>query len=103
MGRPFALTPLARYRWAVGVRSMLAVFGGYALAAAFAACLGLLLARAGMARVEAVTTANMLAFIAAACVAMWVFGVARLRRACIGMAGAIGVLALGAWLLRVPA
>lgn len=95
--------PLARYRWAIAARSVLAIFGGYALAASFAACCGLLLARAGMARVDAVTSANMLSFIVYACAAIWIFAGVGLRRAARGILLAAGVLALGAWLMRVPA
>lgn len=103
MNFSLSLTPLARYRWMIAARGVLAAFGGYALAAAFSACCGLLLAHAGMARVDAVTSANMLAFIVYACVAMWVFATASLRRACIGVLGAAALLALGARLMGVPA
>lgn len=95
--------PLARYRWAIAARSVLAIFGSYALAAGFAACCGLLLARAGVARVDAVTSANMLSFIVAACAALWIFAGVRLRRASLGIALATAALMLGAWLMRVPA
>ena len=97
---PFALTPLARYRWAVAARSVLAAGGGYLLAASWSVCLSLLFQQTGMTRMDAVTAATMLSFVVYACAALWVFATPRLTRACIGLAVPTGVLALGAWLLR---
>lgn len=95
---PPSLQPgLARYRWAIALRSLAAIGGGYVLAAASAAWLGRLLPLFGMSRLEAVATATMLAFIVHACAAIWVFAVANTRRAVVGIVAPAAVLALGAW------
>lgn len=97
---PSALTPIARYRWAVAARSVLAAGGGYVLAASWSICMSLLFQRTGMARMDAVTAATMLSFLVYACAALWVFATPRMTKACIGLALPTLVLALGAWLLR---
>ncbi len=61
-----------RYRLAIASRAGAAVGGGYALAAAVTAALSLALAQ-GMARVEAVLTATMLAWLVYAAAVAWVF------------------------------
>lgn len=61
-----------RYRLAIASRAGAAVGGGYALAAAVTAALSLALAQ-GMARVEAVLTATMLAWVVYAVAAGWAF------------------------------
>ncbi len=64
--------PLWRYRLNIASRSLAAALGGYALAAAVAAALSLMLAPA-MARVDAVLSAIMLAWFAYAAAAGWAF------------------------------
>jgi hypothetical protein len=94
---PSATTALTRYRLAVAMRSVVAIFGGYALAAASAAWLGYLLPMLGMTRLDAVLTAAMLAFVVHACAAIWVFAVASTWRAALAILVPASVLALGAW------
>ncbi|MFT3801843.1 MAG: DUF3649 domain-containing protein [Burkholderiaceae bacterium] len=77
--------PLGRYRRAVASRALAAIGGGYALAAATAAGLGLMLAQAGMPRADAVLTATMLSFVVHAIAALWAFGCATTRRAWLGI------------------
>lgn len=90
----------ARYRWAVASRSLAALAGGYGLAAAWAACMSLWLQKTGMARVDAVTTATMLSFVVQVCAAVWVFAVASMRRAWLGLLIPGALLCAGAWWLR---
>ncbi|MEW7851310.1 iron transporter [Massilia aurea] len=92
-----ATTALTRYRLAVAVRSLVAIFGGYALSAACAIWLGHLLPALGMTRLDAVLTASMLAFVVHACAAIWVFAIAGTWRAAIGILVPAAVLAVGAW------
>lgn len=61
-----------RYRLAIASRTGAAVGGGYALAAGFTAAFSLALAQC-MARVEAVLTATMLAWVVYAVAAGWAF------------------------------
>jgi len=82
------------YRAAVLSRAAAAVFGGYALSAAVAAGVGLLLADAGMRRADAVLAATMFAFLAHAIAALWAFGCASARRAWLGIG--LPALLLGA-------
>lgn len=89
-----AVPPLGRYRWAVVSRMLAATAGGYALASATAAGLGLALARLGSNSVDAVLWATMLAFIVHAVAALWAFGCANARRAWLGIA--IPAVLLGA-------
>lgn len=97
-------TPLpASYRWLVASRSVAAIFGGYVLAAAWAACMSLWLQKTGMARVDAVSTATMSSFVVHLCAAIWVFAVASTRRAWIGIVLPAALLAALAWLARVGA
>ncbi len=94
---------LARYRWAVASRSIAALFGGYALAAAWAICMSLWLQRFGMARMDAVTTAGILSFVVQVCAVIWVFAVTSMRRAWAGILIPTALLALGAWLAGAAA
>jgi hypothetical protein len=97
-------TPLpAAYRWRVASRSVAAIFGGYALAAAWAACMSLWLQETGMARVDAVTTATMSSFVVHLCAAIWVFAVASTRRAWTGIVLPAALLAALAWLATAGA
>ena len=71
-----------------------ATVGGYALSAATAVCLALLLP---MMRSEAVLTGTMVSFIVYVCVAIWVFAASSAGRAWIGLllcAGLLGGVAL---------
>lgn len=95
-----AVPSLGRYRWAVVSRLLAAVAGGYALSAATAAGVGLLLARSGSTSVDAVLWASMLAFIAQAVAALWAFGCANARRAWLGIGIAAALLGALAWGLR---
>jgi len=81
---------MLRYRLAVASRAAAAIFGGYALASALAACLAVWLPGP---RTEAVLAATMLAFLAHACVALWVFATRSAVRAWAGVAGVTAVLA----------
>jgi hypothetical protein len=98
--KPIAGTRLMRYRWAVLSRCVAGIVGGYALAAASAAALAVWLP---MSRVEAVTTATMLAFAIYAMAVMGVFAARNAWRAWAGLllwtgffAGLYGVTRLGA-------
>lgn len=88
--KPIPGAGLARYRWAVASRSVAAIFGGYALASATAACLAIWLP---MARVEAVVMASMLAFVIYAVGVMWVFAARNTWRAWFGIVIPTTVLA----------
>ena len=71
-----------------------ATVGGYALSAATAICLALILP---MMRSEAVLTGTMVSFIVYVCVAIWVFATSSAVRAWIGLilcAGMLGSAAL---------
>lgn len=97
-------TPLpASYRWLVASRSVAAIFGGYALAAAWAASMSLWLQQTGMTRVDAVTTATMSSFVVHLCAAIWVFAVASTRRAWLGIVLSTALLAASTWLARAGA
>ncbi len=67
-----ATRPLWRYRLAITSRTVAAIGGGYALAAAFAAVLSLAMAQFTP-RVEAVLTATMLSWLVYAVGAGWAF------------------------------
>ncbi|GGY10873.1 DUF3649 domain-containing protein [Massilia dura] len=88
----------AAYRWLVASRSVAAIFGGYLLAAAWAACMSLWLQKTGMARVDAVTTATMSSFVVHLCAAIWVFAAGTTQRAWIGIVLPAALLAAGTWL-----
>lgn len=98
---PRAAPSLVRYRCAVASRALAAIGGGYALSAACAAGTGLLFARWGMVRSEAVMAATLLAFLVHGIAALWAFGCASAQRAWLGIG--IPAAALGAltwWLQR---
>lgn len=82
-------------------RVVAAVIGGYALSAATAICLALLLP---MARAEAVLAGTMLSFVIYVSAALWVFAAASATRAWIGLV--LSAALLGTSLLvfghRVP-
>lgn len=93
------LGPLARYRWAVTSRAIAAVLGGYVLSATSAAALSLALPLAGVARVEAVLWATMLAFMLHALAALWCFGCSSAWRAWVGVGLPAAGASLAIWLL----
>ncbi|WP_307720849.1 iron transporter [Pseudoduganella lutea] len=72
-----------RYLTGVAVRALAAIFGGYALSAAWAAALALTLPTV---RVEAALTATMTALVIYPCAAMWCFGARTALRAIAGLA-----------------
>lgn len=76
---PTTLSPAWRYRLAVALRTVAAVFGGYVIAAAVAA---LLSTRLPLPRLEAVMAATMLSFVVYAAVILWSFTVGSLTRVC---------------------
>lgn len=91
--------PLARYRWAVTSRTFAAALGGYVLSATSAAALSLALPLAGVARVEAVLWATMLAFLLHAVAALWCFGCASAWRAWFGVGLPAAIASLAMWAL----
>ncbi|AZY48697.1 DUF3649 domain-containing protein [Bordetella avium] len=95
MKAPNSGAGLLRYRFAVASRALAAIFGGYALACAVAACLAVWLP---MRRVDAVITAQMLSFVAYACAAIWVFATYNAWRAWAGVLGSALVMAGLYWL-----
>ena len=91
---------MGRYRLAVASRALAAIGGGYALACATAAGVGLALARSGSSGVDAVMWATMLAFIAHALAALWSFGCASAWRAWLGIAVPAALLGALSFALR---
>lgn len=83
------------YRAMVAGRVLLAVFGGYALAAVATTLLSLLLP---MERSEAVTTGLLLAFVIMPLAVLYVFAARSLRRAAIGIGLPLVTLGVGLWL-----
>lgn len=75
------LSPAALWRWQVGARVLLAIFGGYALAALSSARIALLCARI-MPPPDATLTGMLLSFILYAAIIIWTFSASTLRRAC---------------------
>ncbi|NIJ69521.1 DUF3649 domain-containing protein [Xanthomonas sp. 60] len=89
----------ARPGWTVFVRSMAAIFGGYALASVSAVFLAVALPGE---RGQAVLTGMLVAIVVAACAALWAFATRSALRAWLGialpaLALAAGARALGAW------
>ncbi|WP_338770268.1 iron transporter [Massilia sp. METH4] len=86
--RPQKPGPGWRYRTGVAVRALAAILGGYALSAAWAAALALMLPAV---RVEAALTGTMMALAIYPCAAMWCFGARTALRAIVGLliAGAL--------------
>jgi hypothetical protein len=74
--------PRLRHRAGVALRALIAIFGGYALAATIAAALALWLP---IARVEAVLTATMSGLIVYPCAIMWCFAARTPQRALGGL------------------
>lgn len=93
-----AAPSLVRYRLDIAARVFAATGVNYALCALFAATLGVGLASAGVARVDAVIGAITLAFLLFAAVAVWVFSCASSVRMWSVLLAALGVFAaLSAW------
>ncbi|SAI68305.1 membrane protein [Bordetella ansorpii] len=97
--KPDPSASLLRYRFAVASRAIAAIGGGYALASAAAACFAVWLP---MSRVDAVLTAQMLAFVAYACAVIWVFATHSAWRAWVGVVLPAAIFAGLWWLARVP-
>ncbi|WP_159915435.1 DUF3649 domain-containing protein [Pantoea sp. 18069] len=91
---------MTRYRLAVVSRALAAVGGGYALASATAAGVGLFLAQTGSTRTDAVMWATMLSFIAQACAALWAFGCKSALRAWLGIGTPAVLLGVLTYLLK---
>ena len=83
---------------AVLLRVLGAVGGGYALTALTVAVAAVVLARAGMARSEAVALSAMLGFVLYLMLLLWAFSVRRVGRLWLAFAGA-GALLLALWRL----
>lgn len=81
-------------------RTLAAIFGGYALAAAATACLSLALP---MARSQAVLTGMLTGIVLYACAAMWAFATRSALRAWLGIVLPAAAFTLGVLLLRSPA
>lgn len=71
-----------RYRVAVAVRALVAIFGGYTVSALWAAALAVMLPAV---RVEAALTATMLALVIYPCAVMWCFATRTVARAIGGL------------------
>jgi hypothetical protein len=86
--RPKKAGPGWHYRAGVAIRALAAILGGYALSAAWAAALALVLPAV---RVEAALAATMTALAVYPCAAMWCFGARTALRAVAGLlvAGAL--------------
>ena len=83
------------YRLAVAARLVLAVLGGYALAALSTALFSLILP---MERAEAVTAATLFSFPVMALAVLYVFATRSLRAAALGLGLPLIALSLGLWL-----
>ncbi|GJE57133.1 iron transporter [Methylobacterium thuringiense] len=84
------------YRAGVAGRVLLAIVGGYALAALATAVLSLTLP---LEPAEAVTAATLLSFTVMAVVVLFVFAARSLRVATLWLALPVGALSLGLWVL----
>jgi hypothetical protein len=93
--KPNARPSQARYRLMVAGRTLLAIFGGYALAAITTAFLSLTLP---LDRSEAVAAATLASFAIMAAAVIWVFSARTLARAAIGLALPALCLGAGLWL-----
>jgi len=91
------VSPLWRYRANVASRTIVAVAGGYLLAAGSAALVAQMLFKFGMARNDAALSGAMLAFILQAIAFMWAFGCATIQRAWLGVMPAAIVISALAW------
>jgi len=92
-----AMSRQARDRWSVAARSLAGTLGAYGVTSLVTAALSLLLARIGMDRVEAVTTATLLSFAVFALIAVAAFHARSAARAwmwLIAIAGPPGLAVL---------
>ena len=86
-----------RFNLHVGLRTVGAVAGGYAVTALAVAAAGALLPRLGIARAEAVVLAAMLGFLLYLAILLWGFSVARVTTLWAGLAVAAAALAGLLW------
>ncbi|GJE16085.1 iron transporter [Methylobacterium marchantiae] len=93
--KPSAGPSRGRYRVMVAARTLLAIFGGYGLAAIATAFLSLTLP---LDRSEAVASATLASFAIMAGAVIWVFSARSLGRAAIGLALPALCLGAGLWL-----
>lgn len=89
-------SPHWRYRLMVGGRTVLAIFGGYAVAALATAFFSLVLP---LDRSEAVAASTLASFAVMAGAVVWVFSARTLGRAALGLAIPALCLGLGLWLV----
>ncbi|WP_229223839.1 hypothetical protein [Duganella sp. sic0402] len=75
------LSAAALWRWQVGARALIAIFGGYALSALASARLAAACALV-MPRPDAALTGMLLSFVLYAAIIIWTFAASTLRRAC---------------------
>lgn len=87
------LSAAALWRWQVGARALIAIFGGYALAALASARLAALGALF-MDRADAALTGMLLSFALYAAAVIWTFSASTLRRASAVLLLAEGLLQL---------
>lgn len=92
---------VAMARAMAAVRALVAIAGGYAVTALAVMGGAALLARAGVARSEAVVTAGMLGFPAYLVLLMWALACPSLRRLAAVLGGLAGACALLAWCARL--
>lgn len=99
---PFPISPRLNARFAVAVRALSAIVGGYGLSALWASVLSAGLSRfQGVAASGAVLTGMLSSFAICVCVVMWVFAARDLKRMAIGLLIPAMVLGGGLWLLLV--
>lgn len=89
-----------RYRLGVASRTVAAIVGAYAMAAASTAVLSLALP---MPRVDAVMTATLLSFTVYTCAVIWVFAARDALHAWLGIGVPTVVMGLGLYLFRSAA
>ncbi|MEG3000610.1 MAG: iron transporter [Comamonas sp.] len=89
-----------RYRSEVLLRTVVALGGGYALSAAWAAVCGLVVVRwFSMSRVDAVMWFTTLSFVVYAVVVLWAFACGSTRKVCRVIGVSTALLVAAAWLL----
>lgn len=96
----FRRFPLLRSRLGLAIRIVSASIGGYLLAVAMAFAVARMLPAS---RVEAVTTASLVAILMMPLAAIWAFAARRAWMAFVGIAGLTLILALLAWVSGPPA
>lgn len=103
-GQPIPPPPVAaggarRHRLLVAARTLGGTLGAYGLTVQITVTLSFVLARIGMARVEAVTAATLASFAIFAAVSMAVFHASSVRRAWLWLVAMTAFLALSGWML----